>query len=217
MKSNDVIYVNGDSWCDNRFFKECLFDNFQNNLVVNSAVAGNWNQQINRQTVKDIDRLSQQHDTIHCFIFYSECLRGNEEWKVLKNIKKQERIDCGINFLLEKLLEVYHYSLISKINHKCKLSISTAFIDKCSLSNMSSMLDMITNREHQSKCFSLCSYLKNKEYFKNNFSEDDNLQFMDSILNRCKDIEQIPNIKNYHPNDTKTYENVIAEIKLRTA
>jgi hypothetical protein len=76
---------------------------------------------------------------------------------------------------------------------------------------------MITNREHQSKCFSLSSYLKNKEYFKNNFSEDDNLKFLDSILDRCKDIEQIPNIKNYHPNDTKTYENVIAEIKLRTA
>ena len=214
MKNNSVIYVNGDSWCDNRHFKTLLNKTFPNQLIVNAAVQGNWNSQINATTINDIKLLSEKFKNINCFIYYSECLRGSSEEKTIKQMVKHKTYD-RINLLLEDLLYGYHAVLQKKIGDLCNLNMTTAFIDNCVLSTMRPMYQTMISENPLHKCYSVSIHAigKKQSILNASFDKEENVRYLDSVIERCNLLESIPGIKNYHPDNESLYEMVIADIQ----
>ena len=216
MKNNSVIYINGDSWCDNRYFKTLLNKTFPNQLIVNATVQGNWNSQINATTINDIKLLSEKFKNINCFVYYSECLRGSSEDETIKQMAKHKTYD-RINLLLEDLLYSYHAVLQKKIGDLCKLNMTTAFIDNCVLSTMRPMYQAMLSENPFHKCYSLSKHVKDQSVLNALFDKEENVRYLDSVIERCKLLESIPGMKDYHPDNESLYEMVIADIQNRLA
>ncbi len=216
MKNNSVIYINGDSWCDNRYFKTLLNKTFPNQLIVNAAVQGNWNSQINATTINDIKLLSEKFKNINCFVYYSECLRGSSEDETIKQMAKHKTYD-RINLLLEDLLYSYHAVLQKKIGDLCNLNMTTAFIDNCVLSTMRPMYQAMLSENPFHKCYSLSKHVKDQSVLNALFDKEENVRYLDSVIERCKLLESIPGMKDYHPNNESLYEMVIADIQNKLA
>ena len=216
MKNNSVIYINGDSWCGNRYFKTLLNKTFPNQLIVNAAVQGNWNSQINATTINDITLLSEKFKNINCFVYYSECLRGSSEDETIKQMAKHKTYD-RINLLLEDLLYSYHAVLQKKIGDLCNLNMTTAFIDNCVLSTMRPMYQAMLSENPFHKCYSLSKHVKDQSVLNALFDKEENVRYLDSVIERCNLLESIPGMKDYHPDNESLYEMIIADIQNRLA
>lgn len=216
MKNNSVIYINGDSWCDNRHFKVLLQKNFPNQLIVNAAVQGNWNSQINTSTINDVQLLSEKFSNINCFVYYSECLRGSYEDDTIKVMAKHKTY-LRIDSLLEDLLYSYHAVLQKKIGKLCNLNMTTAFVDNCVLSTMRPMYQAMLSHSPANKCYSLSKHVKDQSILNLLFDKQENVRYLDSVIERCELLESIPGMKDYHPNHESLYEMVIADIQNRLA
>ena len=213
MKNSDaVIYINGDSWCDNRFFKELLRKTFPDHLIINASVQGNWNSQINTSTINDVRFLANKFNKVHCFVYYSECLRGHTEDKILKTLVKQKK-HMSINFLLEELLRGYHHALQTNVGNICKLNMTTAFIDKCELSTMRPMYQTMINHKPLHTCYSLSKHVKDHTLLESLFDKQEHITYLDDVLARRDLLENIPGMKDYHPNNESLYKNVVSDIQ----
>lgn len=220
----DIIYFNGDSWTDSFLFKQLCYDEFSKKfLIVNSAIGGNWNTQIIKSSISDIlslTELTQQHKIkLHAFIFLSELLRSPDEVVLLKNIVKEIGNHTGLQSCLEILNErLFNYLKFKFIGiDNLNLHISTAFTDGSCKTIPPMYFTMQNNKDYSSieKCYSV-SYLSkfgDEQLLSMGFSKQQIVDFLHSSLVRCKLLESIDGMHNYHVADKNLYLPIINKIK----
>jgi hypothetical protein len=67
------------------------------------------------------------------------------------------------------------------------------------------------------KCYSLSKHVKDQSVLNALFDKEENVRYLDSVIERCKLLESIPGMKDYHPNNESLYEMVIADIQNKLA
>jgi hypothetical protein len=216
----DIIYFNGDSWADSFLFRQSCYDEFSKNfLIINSAIGGNWNNQIIKSSINDIlslVELSKLHkNKIHAFIFLSELLRSPNEIRFLSNITKEIGSSVGVNACLELMNDrLFSYlklklASISNLN----LYISTAFTDNNYEPPMYFLMKQ--NFRPIENCYSV-SYLTkfgDKDLLKMGFTKKQIVDFLHTSLARCELLESINGIRNYHVADKNLYLPIINKVK----
>ena len=221
----NIIYFNGDSWTESFLFKRVYNQELSKDFfIINSAVGGNWNKNIINSSINDLNYISEMTKPykvkIHAFIFLSEWLRSPDEVFLLKNfVKKTDNfhsINESIEIMSQSIIDTFinKFSKVDNIN----LHVSTAFID-CKWTTISPMYLTIQNKItmdiSQEKCYSV-SYFNNNdgsEFTKMGFSKKDRFDFLQSNLNRCKLLESINGIKNYHVAIPHLYLPIVEQIK----
>lgn len=220
----DIIYFNGDSWTDSFLFKQACYDEFSKNfLIINSAIGGNWNNQIVKSSINDILTLTElsrkQKNKVHAFIFLSEMLRSSSEVSLLQRLVKEIGSNAGVNSCLEIVNDQlcnYLKLKLSGINN-LNLHVSSAFTDSnCkTIPPMYFTMQPTSNYKSIDKCYSV-SYLSkfgDRALLQMGFSKQQVVDFLQSSLSRCRLLESIHGIRNYHVADKNAYFPIINKIK----
>jgi hypothetical protein len=162
----NIIYFNGDSFTDHRYFREESYDilSADDRLIINNSISGNWNTNIVKQTIKELFQLSElaekTNGQIHAFIFFSELLRSPLEIKILDKIVKTHGVYNGLEFALAKLAEFYYSSILLKTMglKNAYIHISTAFTDLPIDTKLRPMYEIVTGVKANDPCYTV-SYL----------------------------------------------------------
>jgi len=221
----NIIYFNGDSWTENFFFKRVYNQELSKDFfIVNSSVGGNWNKNIINSSINDLNSLLEMIEPynlkINAFIFLSEWFRSYDEIVLLKNLTKKTKVQGSINQHIEIMTQNIIDSFKDKFvkNNKISLHVSTAFVD-CNWTTISPMYLTIQNKmtidKLQEKCYSVSYFNKNdgSEFTNMGFSKQETLDFMQSNLDRCKLLQSISGIKDYHVATADLYVPVVEQLK----
>lgn len=221
----NIIYFNGDSWTENFLFKRVYNQELSKDFfIVNSSVGGNWNKNIINSSINDLNYLLEMVEPynvkINAFIFLSEWFRSYDEIILLKNFTQKIKVPGGINQHIEIMSQNIIDSFINKFakSDKISLHVSTAFID-CNWTTILPMYLAIQNKitidKLQEKCYSVSYFNKNNgsEFINMGFSKQEILEFMQSNLDRCKLLQSIAGMKDYHVATSDLYVPVVEQLK----
>lgn len=219
----NIIYFNGDSFTNHRYFREASYNILSTNdqLIINNAMSGNWNTNIVKQTIKELKQLSElvkrTNGEVYAFIFLSELLRSPLEIKILKKIVKTHGVVQGLEFVLAKLSEIYYSSILLSTAdlENVHIHISTAFTDLHLDTELRPMYEIITGVREKERCYTVSYVSKHDdtELLKMGFDKAEILRLVESSIKRCDLLENIPDINNYHFNNEEQYKLIINSIK----
>lgn len=217
----NIIYFNGDSFTNHRYFRENSYDilSSDDKLIINNSIEGNWNTNIVKQTIKELHQLSElaekTNGQVYAFIFFSELLRSPFEIKILdKIVKTHETSD--LEFALAKLAEFYYLSIllrIANLKNVC-VHISTAFTDLPIDTKLRPMYEIVTGVKTNDICYTV-SYISkhgDQALLDMGFNKTELLKLIDSSIKRCDLLNKIPDIYKYHFGNKEQYKLIINSI-----